>query len=1015
MEKKLILILFGILLAFAPAYSLVLDDMQTPASPQTYPKPSQIVFNVSFNDTVSGQTLTEAWIEHNLTGTAENYSMAPYLNFTGLFAYWRMDVNSSIVIDDSGYGNNGTSNGNSFFVIEDDSEDANSSSGWIGGEIYLSDEDWTTYGWTNASAYSYENYTLPNEVNHITAINVTIKHQQIGSNLTNFRIWNYTSSQFELVLSTTEIGINTTSLMVYNINGYLQSGKPLMTQIYQFGAVAHSYYYESMVAWIMNTSWTSSGKYGGAFEFDGDNDFINVSNSDSFNTTDMTLSFWIKPNGTAHNSQYVIEKENDAYSRGFDFHYTGGNLFYFRIIGATETINCYTLFNPVPGEWTMITGIYNGTNVSVYVNGTIDRVCSNPGVYNVTQDLYIGSNHAETNNFNGTIDEVRIYNRSLSAAEILKLYGLYDPYINNYTYTYSTPLPAATYQYNFIGNYTNYQEFNGTPSTYLISQNSTSYLTLLATPAWSIAAGTQSIISCADPANFAKTLYRDGTSISNPYTATLLEGTYNFTCIITDQENYTDTAQRDLEIGVGTYGCTNVNTFAFSKTITPAHELMDLNFTDLVNSNFVSSNLGDVNVTGVLDAWINITEGGYYFVVNVTGSSDFNVTFGNHIVNRTYSSISLSNNTTDVTGYNEINPYYFLNFRDEKTNSLVLPPGTNSTLSLFCSGGETTFNLNDTQFLVATFAELDEIKAIVQYTATSLYYRNLISRSSIEHKNFYLVDANTYSILQLVITLDDRTGDFGDSVIKIKKQLEGNLVTVTELVFDAENKAIVYLVNGDKYSIYVDNGVEERSIGYLYADSSDLTKTLIVGGVDYTSLSLGNIDLNFTFGSIILRYNDSSNRTNSVSLWVYNITDSSLLFTATSTNRSYNHFIYAVPDVNATYRVVYEVDHEDIGTWGGTLFMSGEGARTIPPNFPLITLISGMGGNTALWIALLFIIPIPMAFGFRNAGFAALVMAGVVALLAYWNVYPINSTIVLPVVVFIAVMSFLEWGSRRRV
>jgi hypothetical protein len=77
----------------------------------------------------------------------------------------------------------------------------------------------------------------------------------------------------------------------------------------------------------------------------------------------------------------------------------------------------------------MITITYNSSYVDSFVNGVKINLNS-PYTYNIsgsvnssTSNLIIGSNSGTIHFFNGTIDEVVIWNRVLSAQEILKLYN----------------------------------------------------------------------------------------------------------------------------------------------------------------------------------------------------------------------------------------------------------------------------------------------------------------------------------------------------------------------------------------------------------------------------------------------------------------------------------------------------------------------------------------------------------------------------------------------------------------
>jgi Concanavalin A-like lectin/glucanases superfamily len=69
--------------------------------------------------------------------------------------------------------------------------------------------------------------------------------------------------------------------------------------------------------------------------------------------------------------------------------------------------------------WTHVTMTYDGANIRYYQNGTL--VTTTPATGNMTNGngaLRIGGNSIWGEYFTGRIDEVRVYNRALSAAEI---------------------------------------------------------------------------------------------------------------------------------------------------------------------------------------------------------------------------------------------------------------------------------------------------------------------------------------------------------------------------------------------------------------------------------------------------------------------------------------------------------------------------------------------------------------------------------------------------------------------
>ena len=82
------------------------------------------------------------------------------------------------------------------------------------------------------------------------------------------------------------------------------------------------------------------------------------------------------------------------------------------------------------GNWYHVVGTYNKTTgkQQLYVNGqlvnTQNHTAGNIVVpYTVNADMRIGHSRVNNGYFNGTIDDLRIYNRPLSAQEVQGLYN----------------------------------------------------------------------------------------------------------------------------------------------------------------------------------------------------------------------------------------------------------------------------------------------------------------------------------------------------------------------------------------------------------------------------------------------------------------------------------------------------------------------------------------------------------------------------------------------------------------
>jgi len=170
-----------------------------------------------------------------------------------------------------------------------------------------------------------------------------------------------------------------------------------------------------------NATWATSGKYGNALTFDGTSALVTVKNSPSLQlNTAMTLEAWVNPSMVSSVYRDVIYKGNDNYYlegttvTGSGVPGVGGTF------GAAH--NDVVLFGPVAltlNTWTHLAATYDGTTARLYINGTQAASQAQTGaIATSTKSLQIGGDSIYGQFFQGTIDEVRIYNRALSASEI---------------------------------------------------------------------------------------------------------------------------------------------------------------------------------------------------------------------------------------------------------------------------------------------------------------------------------------------------------------------------------------------------------------------------------------------------------------------------------------------------------------------------------------------------------------------------------------------------------------------
>jgi len=177
---------------------------------------------------------------------------------------------------------------------------------------------------------------------------------------------------------------------------------------------------------IHGASWTT-GKFGSALKFDGVDDYVDCGNDESLNITDeKTIEIWFNAND--------LPDWHSIWSKGYVYndyeislHIWNNDKVAFRVV--KDGIVQVNIFTDVllTGKWYhVVCTIDNASQIArIYQDGVLkeeDTDFSIPD--NLDIPFRIGLRH-RVDYFNGTIDEVRIYNRALSAEEIKRHYAFF--------------------------------------------------------------------------------------------------------------------------------------------------------------------------------------------------------------------------------------------------------------------------------------------------------------------------------------------------------------------------------------------------------------------------------------------------------------------------------------------------------------------------------------------------------------------------------------------------------------
>ncbi|MFH1439285.1 MAG: LamG-like jellyroll fold domain-containing protein, partial [Candidatus Woesearchaeota archaeon] len=196
------------------------------------------------------------------------------------------------------------------------------------------------------------------------------------------------------------------------------------------------YHNATNVGMYFNETGGYDGK--GAYEFNASSQrWLEVGKDSNFSNICIdgcTFSAWVKPKPRA-NSDVIIGRWDDTDNNMFfAFQRISNNRVYLSIHENGNSTNCAAIGvqSMTLGNWHYVTGTYNKTHTAVYLDGEFEAAsaCSfseiNQTAWEDSESTYIGATDdtpaSRSAPFNGTIDEVMIFNKSLSSEQIKALY-----------------------------------------------------------------------------------------------------------------------------------------------------------------------------------------------------------------------------------------------------------------------------------------------------------------------------------------------------------------------------------------------------------------------------------------------------------------------------------------------------------------------------------------------------------------------------------------------------------------
>jgi hypothetical protein len=179
---------------------------------------------------------------------------------------------------------------------------------------------------------------------------------------------------------------------------------------------------------VTSTTWSSSSGYDGkGAHYFGyyENDAIVIDYNESLDLQSFSISFWLNIDEFNDWSNWIVARPYDCASSYDPFYeygisYFTGNGLEYRIDGGYAS----TQVKLTENSWNHIVQVHNGTNTMIYVNGSLAYTGIGDSSINYDNDcgIRIGTDVSDGSDFNGYIDDLIIFNHSISAGQVLALY-----------------------------------------------------------------------------------------------------------------------------------------------------------------------------------------------------------------------------------------------------------------------------------------------------------------------------------------------------------------------------------------------------------------------------------------------------------------------------------------------------------------------------------------------------------------------------------------------------------------
>lgn len=169
---------------------------------------------------------------------------------------------------------------------------------------------------------------------------------------------------------------------------------------------------------IAGATWTTAGRNGNALSFNGTTSMVSVADTALLDVTRVTLMAWVRPSALGNWNTAIMKETTNGLAYALYAEDNVSRPAAYINVGANDRSSNGTAAL-VTNTWAHLAMTFDGTAIRVYVNGVLVRTTNVSGsLITSNSPLRIGGNSIWGEFFAGVIDDVRVYNRALTLAEV---------------------------------------------------------------------------------------------------------------------------------------------------------------------------------------------------------------------------------------------------------------------------------------------------------------------------------------------------------------------------------------------------------------------------------------------------------------------------------------------------------------------------------------------------------------------------------------------------------------------